>query len=144
MLTKPIAFTLPFAILLYEICFFGGPWRRRLACLVPMLATLPIVPLAVFGYGGPASGILLTAAPQVHAVGAIPSRLDYLYTQFRVIVTYLRLLVLPVNQNLDYDYPVYSTFFTPPVFLSFLLLAAIVALAAYMFWRPGKNQGKSG
>jgi protein O-mannosyl-transferase len=140
MLTKPIAFTLPFAILLYEICFFGGPWRRRLAFLVPMLATIPIVPLAVFSYGGPSSGILLAAAPQAHAIGTIPPRLDYLYTQFRVIVTYLRLLVLPVNQNLDYDYPIYSTFFTPPVFLSFLLLVAIIALAAYLLWITGKDR----
>jgi tetratricopeptide (TPR) repeat protein len=55
-------------------------------------------------------------------------------TQFRVIVTYLRLMFFPVNQNLDYDYPTYSTFFTPPVYLSFLLLAAIFAFALWLLF----------
>ena len=38
---------------------------------------------------------------------------DYLMTQFRVIVTYLRLLALPVGQNLEHDYPLYNSFFSP-------------------------------
>jgi hypothetical protein len=35
------------------------------------------------------------------------SRTDYLLTEFRVIVTYLRLLVFPVKQSVDYTYPVF-------------------------------------
>jgi len=38
---------------------------------------------------------------------------EYLITQLRVIVTYLRLLVFPMNQNLDYDYPLFDSFFAP-------------------------------
>ncbi|HCZ11789.1 MAG TPA: hypothetical protein DHV16_05950, partial [Nitrospiraceae bacterium] len=37
----------------------------------------------------------------------ILSRSEYLFTQFRVIVTYMMLMFPPVVQNLDYDYPVY-------------------------------------
>ncbi|MEJ2691267.1 MAG: tetratricopeptide repeat protein, partial [Deltaproteobacteria bacterium] len=145
MKTKEIAFTLPFAVLLYEGCFFRGPWRRRLLYLLPFLATLPIVPMSVLTAGqtvGPtvgqiagraAGGMIANVGEQLRASTHM-SRLDYLFTQFRVIVTYLRLLVLPVNQNLDYDYPVYQTFFTPPVFLSFLLLASIFALAVYLIF----------
>ena len=107
-----------------------------------------MVPLGVFlpgVFGAPAapgrspaavaSGHLLAIANQQFRVQTAIPRWDYLLTQFRVIVTYLRLLVLPVHQNLDYDYPVYRTFFTPPVFLSFLLLAGIFALALYLYWR---------
>lgn len=140
MKTKEIAFTLPLAILLYEACFFRGPWKRRLLCLLPLLATLPIVPMTVLDVGGTSSDIQpsagqagLSLGDQLRADSSV-SRLDYLFTQFRVIVTYLRLLVLPVNQNLDYDYPVYTTFFTPPVFLSFLLLTALFALALYLWF----------
>jgi tetratricopeptide (TPR) repeat protein len=133
MMTKPIAFTLPLAILLYEICFFRGAWKRRLFCLLPLLATLPIVPMTFIDIEGSGSDILSDPGDQLRA-GSM-SRLDYLFTQFRVIVTYLRLLVLPVNQNLDYDYPVYTTFFTPPVFLSFLLLTVLFALGVFLFWR---------
>ncbi|MBI4690681.1 MAG: tetratricopeptide repeat protein, partial [Nitrospirae bacterium] len=62
-------------------------------------------------------------------------RWAYLFTQFRVIVTYIRLLSLPLNQNLDYDYPVYNSFFEPQVLLSFLVLLSIFVLVAYLFYR---------
>ncbi len=133
MKTKEISFTLPFAILLYEVCFFRGPWKRRLLYLLPLLATLPIVPMTILGIGGSTGDILADTGGKLQ-VGRGISRLDYLFTQFSVIVTYLRLLILPVKQNLDYDHPVYTTFFTPPVFLSFLLLAAIFASALYFFF----------
>ena len=149
MKTKEFSVTLPFIALLYEFSFFRGGWRRRLAWLAPLLLTIPIVPLGVFlpGLSGApgaspaakASGHLLAVASQQFRLQTTLPRWDYLLTQFRVIVTYLRLLVLPVDQNLDYDYPVYSTFFTPPVFLSFLLLAGLFALAVYLYWRSRKT-----
>jgi cytochrome c-type biogenesis protein CcmH/NrfG len=143
MKTKEIAFTLPIAVALYEIFFFRGAWKLRLLYLLPLLATLPVIPMTVIDIGGSGSGIMSGADEQLR-VGTGISRLDYLLTQFRVIVTYLRLLVLPVNQNLDYDYPVYTTFFTPPVFLSFLLLIAILALAVYLFGVTRLSQSSAG
>jgi len=132
MKTKEIAFTLPLAILLYEICFFRGGWQKRLLYLLPLLATLLIIPLTIIDIGGSVDEILADSGEQLR-VGSI-SRLDYLFTQFRVIVTYLRLLLLPINLNLDYDYPVFTTFFAPQVFLSFLLLTAIFILGIYLFY----------
>jgi hypothetical protein len=63
----------------------------------------------------------------------------YLLTQFRVIATYIRLLFLPVNQNLDYDYPLYNSLFEPGVFFSFLFLLSIFGLAIYLFKRSRKT-----
>jgi Tfp pilus assembly protein PilF len=63
------------------------------------------------------------------------SRADYLLTQFRVIMTYLRLLVFPIDQNLDYRYPVYHSFFTMHVFLSFLFILSMIGIAIYLFSR---------
>ncbi|MBI5444185.1 MAG: tetratricopeptide repeat protein [Deltaproteobacteria bacterium] len=134
MKTKEISFTLPLAAVLYEVSFFSGPWKKRLLCLLPLLATLPVIPATMLGTGESA-GTLLSDVSEAAKVQTAMPRYAYLFTQFRVIVTYLRLLVLPVNQNLDYDYPVHLTFFTPPVFLSFLLLAGLLALAVYLFWR---------
>jgi protein O-mannosyl-transferase len=134
MKTKEIAFTLPLAILLHEACFFRGAWKRRLVVLLPLLATLFIVPLTVLALDGSVGDILSDTGEQLRVQSGI-SRLDYLFTQFRVIATYLRLLILPVNQNLDYDYPLYTSFLTPPVILSFLLLLAFFTLAVYLFWR---------
>ena len=127
MFTKEIAFTLPLVALLCEVSFFRGAWRQRLLFLLPLLLTLMIIPvLVITGQELSAEGTLLQARADI-------PRGDYLFTQFPVIVTYLRLLLLPINQNLDYDYPVYSTFFTPPVFLSFILLAGLLGLAMWLY-----------
>lgn len=143
MKSKEIAFTLPFAAALYEVCFFRGAWKQRLLFLLPLLLTLPIVPLGVLAGGNESAGESLSDVnEQLRAQTDIP-RLHYLFTQFRVIATYLRLLVLPINQNLDYDYPVFTTFLTPPVFLSFLLLAGFFGLAVYLHRRSGHPQASA-
>jgi tetratricopeptide (TPR) repeat protein len=62
------------------------------------------------------------------------SRADYLATEFRVIVTYLRLLILPANQSLDYNYPVYHSFLDLHVFLSLLFLLLVFGLGVYFLY----------
>jgi tetratricopeptide (TPR) repeat protein len=63
------------------------------------------------------------------------SRWQYLMTSSRVMVTYLRLLFFPVNQNLDYDYPTYQSLLDTEVLLSFLFLLFIVVLGVYGLFR---------
>jgi tetratricopeptide (TPR) repeat protein len=41
----------------------------------------------------------------------------YLLTQMRVFLTFLRLLIFPVNQNLEYDYPMSTGILSPPLTL---------------------------
>ncbi len=130
MKTKEIAFTLPLAVLLYEIFFFQGAWKRRILYLLPLLLTLPLIPLSVILTGASETAPETAATDDPFRAGTDMSRLVYFFTQLRVLVTYLRLIVLPVNQNLDYDYPVYTSFLEPPVFLSSLLLLALTVLAA--------------
>ena len=149
MKTKEIAFTLPLSIILFEICFFRGAWKKRLLYLLPLLATLPIIPLTVLGFlDVDVDENLATASrpgpSELLETGATVSRVDYLLTQFRVIVTYLRLVFLPVKQNLDYDYPVYSTFLSPPVYLSFLCLSAIIAFAVWLFFITRRTADSTG
>ena len=132
MKTKEIVFTLPFAVLLYEASFFRGGWKRRLLYLLPLLLTAVMVPLSVLGAGDSAGDLLSDVSERLRGETRI-SRWDYLFTQFRVIVTYLRLLVFPIRQNLDYDYPIHTAFFTWPVFLSFLLLISLFGLAIHLY-----------
>lgn len=134
MRTKETAFTLPLVVVLYESLFFDMTTRKRLLILAPVLLLLLIIPLSVIGSGNQMTDIVAAIADSTRVQTDMP-RLDYLFTQFRVIVTYLRLLIFPANQNLDYDYPVYSSFFAPPVLLSFLLLLALFALAMYLLYR---------
>ena len=149
MKSKEIAFTLPLAAVLYEIYFFRGTAKRKLLNVAPLLATLPIIPLTVLGYldfgidSQPAAEVHLGQDEQLK-VGTSMSRLDYLFTQFRVIVTYLRIILLPVNQNLDYDYPLFTTFFTPSVMLSFLLLLLLAGVAVFLYLLTRQNAASEG
>jgi len=134
MKSKEIALTLPLMIALYELAFFSGPWRRRLAVLLPILAMIAVIPASTFGLHK-SLGELLSDVADVRLQTEL-SRLDYLRTQLTVVVRYLRLLVLPVGQNLDYDYPVSRSFLEPRVALSALLLLALAAFALASWGGP--------
>lgn len=134
MKTKEIAFTLPIMIALYEAMFLTGKIWRRVLCLTPLFLTMLIIPLSFLHLDTPLANMLADAS-RVTKVQTAMSRWDYLFTQFRVIVTYVRLLFLPINQQVDYDYPVYRYFFDPEVLLSFIALLSIFALALYLTYR---------
>lgn len=134
MKTKEIAFTLPLMIILYEFMFFTSTFKKKLLFLVPVLLTLVIIPVSIMGTHKPLGEILSDLSEKTRVQTSIP-RWDYLMTQMRVITTYLRLMVFPVNQNLDYDYPIYHSLFTPSVFLSFLLLASLMGTAVYLIYK---------
>jgi tetratricopeptide (TPR) repeat protein len=140
MLVKEISFTLPVMIALFEIFFFRGTSRKRALLLFPFALTMLVIPAAILTAQGSLSIGNLNETMKAMASEPALSRPEYLFTQFRVIVTYLRLLFLPVNQNLDYDYPFYHTFFTPKVFLSFLLLLLIFLSGVYCLYRSIRKE----
>jgi protein O-mannosyl-transferase len=138
MKTKEIAFTLPLVIALYEFLFFMGPVKKRVLYLLPLLLTMLIIPLSLMGMTKP-MGDIIGDVSEAARVGSTLTQWEYLFTEFRVIVTYIRLLFFPVNQNLDYDYPVYHSFFDAPVVLSFLFLSALFGTAVYLLYRSRLN-----
>jgi len=132
MFTKEITVTLPFTILLYEFSFLG-PWRERtkprLLLILPFLLAPLVIPLT-----------LIQASPFTHATAYEPPNPSIPYyayplTQLNVVRTYLRLLVFPINQNLDYDYPISRSLLEPQTFLSLLLLVGIGFIALRLFKR---------
>lgn len=134
MLTKEISFTLPLMLVLYEAVFFPNflkDFSRRIPRLLPFLGLLAVIPaIFIFQYGLD-SDSEVTLAKETESI----SRGDYLLTQINVIRTYLRLLLLPVRQHLDYDYPISRNFFEPQLLLSFLLHLALIALALKVYRR---------
>ena len=137
MKTKENAFTLPIILTLYEFSFFRGETRQRMLRLIPILLTLLIIPMTQTGLADTIGGPAEEGPPTTPVMGGHEhmSQHEYLLTQLRVIVTYIRLLFFPVNQNLYYDYPVFRSFFNPEVFLSFLFLLSILVFAVYLFRR---------
>jgi hypothetical protein len=107
-LTKEVVFTLPFALVLYEYSFIRtGTWKIDIK---DKGIQIPIVVLGIFIvllFLNFSFGIFNPIPPLPDQGYDYPiTAWEYLLTQFSVILTYIRLFIMPVNQNLDYDYPI--------------------------------------
>jgi tetratricopeptide (TPR) repeat protein len=134
MKTKEIAFTLPVIIVIYDFIFLEGSKKRRILYLIPLLLTMLIIPVNLIGFDKPLGEVIADITGETQFQKSI-SRSEYFFTQLRVIVTYIRLLFLPINQNLDYDYPIYHSLFDPEVFLSFIFLLSVIGSGVYVMYR---------
>jgi tetratricopeptide (TPR) repeat protein len=104
--------TFPLMLLVYDL-FFISRFRLREA-LKHWKAYFPV--LLSLGY------MALLAVNNTYEK-ALPSGMqpvEYAITQFNVHWSYLRLLVLPVGQNVDYDYDTAKTLFEFPTLVSFI------------------------
>jgi Tfp pilus assembly protein PilF len=102
------------------------------------MLTLLIVPSS-FLYGGmTAGGVVETLGAASRGVEDI-SRMDYFLTQYRVVATYIRLLLFPVGQNANYHYPLYESFLNPQVFLSFILFISLIGLGVVLIVRSKRG-----
>jgi tetratricopeptide (TPR) repeat protein len=134
MKTKEIAFMLPVMLTLYEMIFFEGKMKKRVLYLIPFLLTMLIIPLTLISIDKPIGDLIGDASETIKGHTEL-SRGEYLLAEFRVLITYLRLIFLPVNQNLDYDYPRYYSFFNIEVFTSFVFLALLFGVSIYLLYR---------
>ncbi|MCX5807075.1 MAG: tetratricopeptide repeat protein [Proteobacteria bacterium] len=134
-LTKEIVFTLPFAVILYDYCFFKTfPWKLEANDKILFFSFIILV-IFIFFLFRHFSLKIFDIVPPDHGYSYAISMKEYFLTQFRVILTYIRLFLLPVNQNLDYNYPVSAGFFQLKTFFSFLVLLGILSAGVLLFKR---------
>jgi Flp pilus assembly protein TadD len=121
--------TFPVMLILYDYFFISGrKWRGVLHnrwLHLPGVISLGYLAFLVASYEYIGAG---------RAVESI-TPLNYLVTQSRVLWTYIRLLALPVNQNLDYNYPIAKTLFEPSTLLSFIGYIMLWCTALYFIRR---------
>ena len=140
MFTKENTATLPLMIVLCEFCFFKRDTHFNWKCTIPFLIILLLIPVLLFSTKPVTFADLQKLISNPVSTGGY-----YFLTQMRVIVTYIRLLFIPLNQNVDYDYPVVSTALNFHALaglslLFFILVAAIRLFHAYrlisfgIFW----------
>src|SRR3989338_2701320 len=132
MFTKEISFTLPVAIILIEYFFFSPSWEKmknRITSSLLLLLIIFVLPLIIMIFHNVKLEDIGQMLREIH----IYSRREYFLTQLNVIRTYLRLMIFPINQNLDYYYPVSNTLFEVPTILSFLLLIFILIISMLFF-----------
>lgn len=132
LLTREDVLTVPFAILLVETILLRKTLREAVVRLSPLILCLGLVPLRLFQLAKEVSEADLVYGISTNLVGGDYSRSEYAITQLRVILSYIRLLLLPYNQNFDPDYPLYRSLLHPEIIVSimiwFLFIAAGVRL----------------
>lgn len=123
MFSKENMVTLPAIIILYELTFLKEDRKFNWKAIAPFVLLAFLVPAMV----------LLTKTRDFRIAKNIieqdPAMNYFSITQPRVIVTYIRLLFLPINQNLDYDYPVTKSLLEIPALLSMALIVSVLSAA---------------
>ncbi|MBF0463905.1 MAG: tetratricopeptide repeat protein [Nitrospirae bacterium] len=150
---KELAVVLPFLITLVEFTFFSGKIKSRIAYVLPFCLIIPAVIFNALGVSSVSfdsqmqtTSIPAGNMPDVVIVYDVKSpliantRMEYILTEFRVIVTYLRMLVLPLNLTLIHYYPVSRSFFDLKVILSLLFILTIFLFGAIMFFQGNKQK----
>jgi len=134
--SKQIAFTLPLMLFTLEIFLFKGRLITRRFSLILGLA---ILALALLNWHESSPRDILFDLLHETAENRYTSRTTYFLTQTRVIMTYLRLLCLPINQSLFYDYQMYTSQFSLPVVASVSAHILIISLMTILFRRSGQS-----
>jgi len=129
--SKEIIVTMPVMFFLYAVYFMDrGEVKKAALGIAPMLiAGLVLGIRVVAGFQG-------SEHVGFGIEGLGPA--EYFYTELRVLVTYLRLLVLPAGQNLDYDYPVFREFLNVNVILSFVFWVSVMVMSLYSLRVKGR------
>jgi hypothetical protein len=136
--SKEWAVTLPALLMLYDYLFlserkFGavaGRWMVYVAIAITSWIAVRHVPLFSSSGGGSGIGFGVSTTSGITAN-------TYWLTSLNVIWTYIRLLFLPIKQNLDYDYPVAKTLFELPTILSFIGHLAVLGAAFLIYKKKG-------
>lgn len=137
--SKQIAVTLPLMLCLLELVLFRGRLiNRRFFVVCGLLLTIILAIVLVKWHGSSFDDFLFDLR---HATSEdlFTSRTTYFLTQTRVVVTYLRLLCLPVGQSLVHDSPLYTSLFTMPVMASLALHIMLVTIAVILYRMSGKH-----
>jgi len=149
MFTKEIVFTLPLAMGLYEFIFLRQlPLKtiQKIFLWVPLALTLLIIPWTMTKanehtlkflrpnntYFNPRlknENLIKNLLQMTRTTSEDKmSRREFVLTQLNVLRTYLRLFVLPLHQNFDYDYPRARSLLEPNTFLSLMMLVGLFCL----------------
>lgn len=124
MFTKEVAVTISLMVLAVEFILFNrsplnlkgpSPWKLYL-----VIAALGLVFVLLFMKIVRADFIneyFTFSIPSSSHDGDFITGSKYVLTQMRVFLTFMRLLILPINQNLDYDYPLSTGLLSPPLTL---------------------------
>jgi tetratricopeptide (TPR) repeat protein len=156
-LTKETAYSLPFLMIMISIFFFpghteinaensgvnpeAGLYLGRRGKMMKGSSRFPglfllLLLLAVFSFFALASvtsGKYFSVIPPREGHPYFITPIQYYYTQINVLVTYLRLVIIPVNQTLDYNFPMVSNLAGFQVIINLAGLVFLLALSVWLY-----------
>lgn len=138
--TKEFLFTAPCLLFLLDWLVMGASPATAGRRTLPYFICLPLLPVLIFftataQHAGDAS---LTATLNIANSGT-HSSYAYALTQLSVVLTYLRLIFVPVGLNLDWDYPLTTSLLDGAALRSLLLLAGLIGGAIYWLRHHGRE-----
>lgn len=136
MFTKEIAITIPIMVLVLEVMFlnpgkkaddFFMVFRNGKSWFLVLIAVmlLLIIPQQ-FGFS--VHDQLFSVKISNSHDGDIITFADYIVTQFRVAMAFIRLLFVPIDQNVDHDFALSKSILEPAAFFSLLSFVALFVL----------------
>ncbi|MEW6418230.1 MAG: hypothetical protein AB1480_08925 [Nitrospirota bacterium] len=135
--TKQEVATLPLMLLIYDFYFISkGDWKILTSHYKIYLIMFSTVVITVYLNGG-FSGLKMFISFDYAKGVPIPyeepvTSFQYFLTQLHVVPYYIRLLFIPANLNLDYDWPITRNIDLPTLFF-FVLLISILVVAILLF-----------
>lgn len=138
--SKQISFTLPITLLMLEVFLFRGALlvNRKFLFVIGTIGII-VLSLSLFFWYEKSLNDVFFDLRHGTAENLYITRTSYLLTQCRVVMTYLRLLVLPINQSLFYDYPAYTSIFSLQVTMSLVGHILILFLMITLFKKSEIN-----
>jgi tetratricopeptide (TPR) repeat protein len=137
MMSKESLVTAPFALIMMCTILLRLPLREMLKRTAVHFCFLPIIPIVMYLISiGQQVGT--QSLSQLHQVVDGNSPYQYVITEARVVLTYLRMLIAPYGQNLDPSYPLYQSIANPEIIISLMVILLFVGAAVLQRFRKEK------
>ncbi|HBA71098.1 MAG: hypothetical protein A2X82_14480 [Geobacteraceae bacterium GWC2_55_20] len=140
MMTRESLFTAPVMIILLELTVLGNKSLKSVIRRVaPHLMLMPIIPVMVILVSAAQDSSSPSLSGAINIVNYVDTPIaHYALTQLVVLVTYLRLYLLPYGQNVDPDPQLYTHPFQWPVLSAASILVLMAGYAFHLF-RGNRN-----
>jgi tetratricopeptide (TPR) repeat protein len=137
MMTKEILFTAPLMLVILDWLVVGTPFKGACRRAAPYLSLMPLIPILLVFISWAQRGDVGLDSVLRSADPFKPESYQYHYalTQPGVILTYLRLLLVPAGLNLDPDHPLVTSIWEWRVLGPMAILGVILAGAAWWYRR---------
>lgn len=139
MLTRESVITLPIVLLMVETILLHNTVRQAFIRLAPHIVCLCLIPLRFYILTSEAKDASLLFNVDFDSISSPYNWSDYAVTQLRVILSYVRLLLLPYNQNFDPDYPLYQNVLNPEIIISILIWSAFMIAGVRLLRRRERS-----